>query len=587
MGIFIEATSLPDDGYGFCQMIFLLVAYGYILYTGSKSVSDGAELLLLVPKYAGIVGSIILPVLGAVPDGAIVIFSGLGANAQEELSVGVGALAGSTIMLLTIPWGLSIIAGRVNIGSDGKPIYRRPIGDSTPGPHRKLHPPTNRDMFKTGVSVDGSVGKNGKVMIACAASYVFIQGPAFYYLKHDKAVGDVSRDEQNWAIGAFCLCIVCFVGYLAMEFLHNTHSEATERIVVEVAQKELQNHHLSLIAVMAGVLETHESETKSTSSPVTEFSRIDGGLTKRLRLVLKPFFAKYDEDRSGYLSLGEVEFLLKDLGEEVGTDQITNFFHQMDANSDGLIDYSEFITAMASYLIDNMKRVKAHGKKQKEQEPKNKPAKDVELMPVVAAADTNTESVNRSSAEPGGGEDDDDEDGSIPEDIASMPLEKQQAAIKRRAFGLMLLGTVLVLAFADPMVNVFSSLGDRIHVPPFYISFVLAPLASNASEVLASYAFALKKTEKTVSVSLVQLEGAAILNNTFCLALFLGLIAFRKLEWNFSAETVSILTIEIIMFLMSFKKVHRVIDAYIVLAMYPLSIALVVGLNIAKIDRSP
>ena len=48
-------------------------------------------------------GSVVLPVLGAVPDGAIMLFSGLGSveEAQENLAVGVGALAGSTIMLLT------------------------------------------------------------------------------------------------------------------------------------------------------------------------------------------------------------------------------------------------------------------------------------------------------------------------------------------------------------------------------------------------------------------------------------------------------------------------------------------------------
>lgn len=67
-------------------------------------ISDGSELLLLVPAVAGLVGSVVLPVLGAVPDGAIVLFSGMGDDAQAQLSVGVGALAGSTIMLLTIPW---------------------------------------------------------------------------------------------------------------------------------------------------------------------------------------------------------------------------------------------------------------------------------------------------------------------------------------------------------------------------------------------------------------------------------------------------------------------------------------------------
>lgn len=73
-------------------------------FRGSNLISDGSELLLLVPSLAGIVGSVVLPVLGAVPDSAIVLFSGMGDDAQEELSVGVGALAGSTIMLLTIPW---------------------------------------------------------------------------------------------------------------------------------------------------------------------------------------------------------------------------------------------------------------------------------------------------------------------------------------------------------------------------------------------------------------------------------------------------------------------------------------------------
>ena len=64
-------------------------------------ISDGSELLLLIPSVAGLVGSVVLPVLGAVPDGAIVLFSGIGPDAQEQLTIGIGALAGSTIMLLT------------------------------------------------------------------------------------------------------------------------------------------------------------------------------------------------------------------------------------------------------------------------------------------------------------------------------------------------------------------------------------------------------------------------------------------------------------------------------------------------------
>ena len=49
------------------------------------------------------------------------------------------------------------------------------------------------------------------------------------------------------------------------------------------------------------------------------------------------------------------------------------------------------------------------------------------------------------------------------------------------------MGTGLILLFSDPMVDVLSNIGDRLEIPPFYISFVLAPLASNASEFIASY----------------------------------------------------------------------------------------------------
>jgi hypothetical protein len=62
--LFIDPEKLPDNGYGFVQLIFLLFVYGYILASASNLISDGSELLLLVPSLAGVVGSCVLPVLG-------------------------------------------------------------------------------------------------------------------------------------------------------------------------------------------------------------------------------------------------------------------------------------------------------------------------------------------------------------------------------------------------------------------------------------------------------------------------------------------------------------------------------------------
>jgi hypothetical protein len=119
------------------------------------------------------VGSIVLPVLGAVPDSLMVLFSGISDHPQETLGVGVGALAGSTIMLLTLPWFLSVIGGRVGIDPvSGTAVYARGerCGD-------------NKDsifscMSSQGVDNSTLVKKNAVFMMASSLLYLIIQLPS-------------------------------------------------------------------------------------------------------------------------------------------------------------------------------------------------------------------------------------------------------------------------------------------------------------------------------------------------------------------------------------------------------------------------
>ncbi|EER02433.1 conserved hypothetical protein, partial [Perkinsus marinus ATCC 50983] len=83
-------------------------------------------------------------------------------------------------------------------------------------------------------------------------------------------------------------------------------------------------------------------------------------------------------------------------------------------------------------------------------------------------------------------------------------------------------GTLLILIFSDPAVDVLNEIGIRSGINPFYISFILAPLASNASELVAAYSYAQKKTSKHITISISTLQGAASMNNTFCLGIFLA-----------------------------------------------------------------
>jgi hypothetical protein len=49
--------------------LWLFLSYGYALYYAANLIGEGSELLLLVPSMAGLVGGVVLPLLGAVPDG--------------------------------------------------------------------------------------------------------------------------------------------------------------------------------------------------------------------------------------------------------------------------------------------------------------------------------------------------------------------------------------------------------------------------------------------------------------------------------------------------------------------------------------
>ena len=136
----------------------------------------------------------------------------------------------------------------------------------------------------------------------------------------------------------------------------------------------------------------------------------------------------------------------------------------------------------------------------------------------------------------------------------------------------------------SPMVDVMSNMGERLGIPPFYVAFVLAPLASNASEFIASYSYAQKKTAKTITVALAALEGAACMNNTFCLAIFMALVCFQGLAWKFTAETVSILIIQLIVVGVALQRTMRLWHGVFLLTLFPLSIVLVAALEGAGLD---
>jgi len=346
------ARCTVSPAFGFIQVLLLLGVYGAVLFVASNLIANGSELLLLVPSLRGIVGSVVLPILGAVPDGAIVLFSGLGANAQEEVGVGVGALAGSTIMLLTVPFAQSIIAGRVNISAAGEASY---------GARPKLSPPGNMHPTETGVQPNAMVAVSARIMLLTAASYAIIQVPALFSGSRGRADGADSAavvaagaaSQKWWAFAGLICCLAAFVWYLWYQIFAASPVDEEYRatVVDQVKAKAIRQHDLSLTA--AFFTDLHDAATRSSAAQPTERTGLTGAgaADQRLRDLLRTFFQAYDTDKDGRISDPELQYLMLDLGEKLAPGEISEMLKTFDADGSGDVCFDEFCRCMPAYIL--------------------------------------------------------------------------------------------------------------------------------------------------------------------------------------------------------------------------------------------
>ncbi|XP_059302148.1 sodium/calcium exchanger NCL1-like [Lycium ferocissimum] len=93
---------------------FLIVVYEYLLFHGEYYVAMGGERIFKILGPNSVFGASAFHILGFLPEALILLASGLLNSkevAQEYVLTGVGLLAGSTILLLTLIWGTCVFVG--------------------------------------------------------------------------------------------------------------------------------------------------------------------------------------------------------------------------------------------------------------------------------------------------------------------------------------------------------------------------------------------------------------------------------------------------------------------------------------------
>jgi len=169
--------------------IFLMFAYGAVLMFAATCIGDGGEALLemqVLPP--AVIGGLLLPILGAIPDAVIVFVSGMARatkiEVERKIAVGVGTLSGSTIMLLCVALPSSLFLGRCDLAdnNDGEgPQAVDQVLDGEPADaHRdgycKGFNLLCQHLFKTGITHDASVLRIKWFMVVTSLGYLVVQG---------------------------------------------------------------------------------------------------------------------------------------------------------------------------------------------------------------------------------------------------------------------------------------------------------------------------------------------------------------------------------------------------------------------------
>jgi Ca2+/Na+ antiporter len=287
------------------------------------------------------------------------------------------------------------------------------------------------------------------------------------------------------------------------------------------------------------------------------------------RAIIRSVFARYDRDRSGHIDERELGMLLADLGESSRAEDVRALMEAADTDRDGVLSFSELYAVLKQHADANT-------------------GLGSQARPSAALRTNGSAALTAGEQEGAEKEEESDEDDAeeVPEDLADLPPEEQRRRVIRRSLWTMGIGTLAVLIFSDPMVDVISEVGNRTGIKPFYVAFIFAPLISNGSELIAAYAYAGKKSERSMTISLATLLGAACMNNTFCLSIFLFIVAAKRLKWVFTAEITAIVAVEILMaaIMLLNRRSLKLWWMFVVAALFPLSLALVAGMEAAGLD---
>ncbi|KAL4022498.1 hypothetical protein IC575_016232 [Cucumis melo] len=318
----LSSFSAPEEesceqSYGFLPCtttalgnLFLIIVYGYLMFLAAKYLSTGSELLLEILG-PGIVGGLFLPALGALPDAMLILVSGLAGSAevaQSQVSVGMGLLAGSTVMLLTLIWGTCVIVGKCDLQDSVAIDSQDTKGFS---------------LTESGVSTDIWTSYAARIMVISVVPFLIVQLPQML---------NSTSGRHLAVLIALIVSVSMFITYC----------------LYQVFQPWIQRRKLAFVKhkhVIFGFLRHLKQQTLGRL--LTENGEPD-------KEIIEKLFSRIDVNKDGLLSASELRALIVgiqfdeiDLDHDDAVDKIMNDF---DTSRDSHVDSNEFGNGIIRWL---------------------------------------------------------------------------------------------------------------------------------------------------------------------------------------------------------------------------------------------
>ncbi|KAF7106668.1 hypothetical protein CFC21_107386 [Triticum aestivum] len=310
--------------------LFLVLAYGFLNYKVRVTfLTAGSDLLLetIGPGYAGGHGHVVtllLPMLGALPDALLVLASGLsgsGEKAQNQVLVGMGLLAGSTIFLLTVVWGTCVFAGKCDIGPNGVAIDSK----DTKGWFR---------FTGSGISTDNETSWTARIMAICVIPFAIALFPKML------------RIQPGHRLPILLATIISFL--LALSYC-----------LFQIYLPWIQRRRLAFAKhrhVISGILQHAQMQA------LGHLLNDDGTPNEN---VIRKLFYKIDNDDNRDLSRAELHALIIGINfEELDFDKndaVDKIMDDFDTSGNDTIDEGEFVEGMKIWLNEAKRKVQASG----------------------------------------------------------------------------------------------------------------------------------------------------------------------------------------------------------------------------------